>query len=77
MLKAGDQAKSNGNMAPGGISANIAVVPLDPDGSFCIYVSQAAHLVVDLQGSFSPAAELRFQPVTPVRVHDSRVWNTP
>ena len=51
------------------------VVPLDPDGSFCVYLSHATHLVVDLQGSFSPTGDLRFVPVTPVRQHDSRVLN--
>ena len=76
-LTAGAQTKSNSNMAPNTIAANVAVVPLDPDGSFCVYLSAAAHLVVDLQGSFSPADPLRFNPITPVRRHDSREFNTP
>jgi len=53
----------------------VAVVPLDADGSFCVYLSNATHLVVDVQGSFSPTADLRFVPVTPVRRHDSRQLN--
>ncbi len=75
-LTAGPQTKSNGNMSTSTIVANVAVVPLDPDGSFCVYVSEATHLVVDLQGTFSPADPLRFVPVTPVRRHDSREFNS-
>jgi hypothetical protein len=76
-LTAGPQTKSNSNMTVGLIAANVAVVPLDEDGSFCVYLSQATHLVVDLQGSFSPAGPLRFTAITPVRRHDSRELNTP
>jgi hypothetical protein len=76
-LTAGPQTKSNGNMAAGAVAANVAVVPLDPDGSFCVYLSEAAHLVVDLQGTFSTTDLLRFTPITPVRRHDSREFNTP
>ncbi len=75
-LAAGPQTKSNSNMTVGQIAANVAVVPLDPDGSFCVFLSQASHLVVDLQGSFSPGAPMRFTPVTPVRRHDSREFNS-
>jgi hypothetical protein len=74
-LTAGPQTKSNGNATPGRVSANVAVVPLDPDGSFCVYLQQPTHLVVDLQGTFSSAGTLRFTPITPVRRHDSRELN--
>ena len=74
-LVAGPQTKSNGNVTPGRVSANVAVVPLDPDGSFCVYLQQPTHLVVDLQGTFSSAGTLRFTPITPVRRHDSRELN--
>lgn len=74
-LVPGPQTKSNGNSTVGRITANVAVVPLDPDGSFCVFLSHATHLVVDLQGSFSPTGDLRFVPVTPVREHDSRELN--
>ena len=74
-LVPGPQTKSNGNSTVGRITANVAVVPLDADGSFCVYLSNATHLVVDVQGSFSPTADLRFVPVTPVRRHDSRQLN--
>jgi hypothetical protein len=76
-LAEGPQTKSNGNMTPGLVSANVAVVPVDADGAFCIYLSASTHVVVDLQGTFSQAGTLRFTPITPVRRHDSRVFNTP
>ncbi len=76
-LVPGPQTKSNGNSTVGRVTANVAVVPLDPDGSFCVYLSHATHLVVDVQGSFAPSGTLRFVPVTPVREHDSRDLNTP
>ena len=56
---AGEQSKSNGNVAPGRTVANLAVVPVDADGSFCIYQSAAVDLIVDLQG----IAERRRRPV--------------
>ena len=74
-MAAGPQTKSNGNATVGRVSANVAVVPLDPDGSFCVYLQQPTHLVVDLQGTFSAAGTLRFTPITPVRRHDSRELN--
>ena len=74
-LVAGPQTKSNGNATVGRVSANVAVVPLDPDGSFCVFLQQPTHLVVDLQGTFSATGTLRFTPITPVRRHDSRELN--
>ncbi len=56
----------------GGTTANIAVVPVDTDGMFCVTLSSTMHLVVDLVGTFSPTGDLRFVPVSPVRLHDSR-----
>jgi peptidoglycan hydrolase-like protein with peptidoglycan-binding domain len=76
-LVPGPQTKSNGNSTVGRVTANVAVVPLDPDGTFCVYLSHATHLVVDVQGSFAPSGTLRFVPVTPVREHDSRELNAP
>ena len=63
---AGEQSKSNGNVAPGRTVANLAVVPVDADGSFCIYQSAAVDLIVDIQGSLS-AGGTQFQPITPRR----------
>ena len=62
---------SNVNAVVGSPVANSAIVPVDPDGTFCVYISQPMHVVIDLMGSFSNNG-LRFMPITPKRVHDSR-----
>jgi len=50
----------------------MAAVELDADGSFCLYSSAAADLVVDLQGAFDDAATMRLRPTAPQRVIDTR-----
>lgn len=71
-LVSGPQAQSNANVAKGGTAANLAVVPVDADGSFCVYTSSTTHVIVDLQGTFSPAADLRFTSSSPTRRLDTR-----
>lgn len=71
-IQPGPQTTSNVNAVTGADVANTALVPVDPDGTFCVYTSSTMHLIVDLLGSFAPDGQLRFQPVTPIRVHDSR-----
>ncbi len=68
----GPQAASNGNFVAGQTVANLAVVPVDPDASLCLYNSGAVHLVVDTQGVFSATGSLRYSPTTPTRLLDSR-----
>jgi hypothetical protein len=74
-LQPGPQTQSNGNYSqtPPSI-ANLSVVPVDADGSFCIYNLTPVHLVADIQGSFGPesAAGQHFFPIQPVRVLDTR-----
>lgn len=57
--------------------ANLAVVPVAADGSFCIYAQSAVDLVVDIQGSLVPATDSRlanrFTPVAPIRLLDTRI----
>lgn len=62
---------SNVNPVPGAAVANAAIVPVDPDGTFCLYVSHPMHVLVDLMGTFEDDGA-RFVSVTPTRVHDSR-----
>jgi len=64
--------QSNLNAVPGAAVANLAIVPVGADGTFCAYVSAPMHLLVDVVGTYSASGTLRFTPVTPVRVHDSR-----
>jgi hypothetical protein len=56
----------------GGSTANLAVVPVGADGLACLKVSTAMHLVVDLVGTFSKSGDLRFVPVSPQRMLDTR-----
>ncbi|MEO5722831.1 MAG: hypothetical protein ABIQ39_06310, partial [Ilumatobacteraceae bacterium] len=59
----------------GAIISNQVTVPVDASGSFTIFTSNAAHLVVDLIGVYSPAAAAaagRFVPLQPHRVLDTR-----
>ncbi len=62
---------SNVNPVVGSAIANAAIVPVDPDGTFCVYISHPMHVMVDLMGTFNNSG-LRFLATTPVRVHDSR-----
>jgi hypothetical protein len=73
VLRAGAQTKASGNHDGTFAAANLAVVPLAPDGTFCIYTQAFVHLVVDVQGSFSPTGRLGFEPVVPGRVLDTRL----
>jgi hypothetical protein len=75
-LQPGPQSRSNGNFRPKADVSNLSVVPLDTDGSFCIYSEQAVDLVVDVQGLFSPTGTLRFTPTNPSRVLDTRTWRS-
>ena len=75
-LQSGPQSRSNGNFRPEADVSNLSVVPLDTDGSFCIYSEQAVDLVVDVQGLFSPTGTLRFTPTNPSRVLDTRTWGS-
>ena len=72
MLEPGPQTKSSGNHPASGVVANLSVVPVDDDGTFCIYTQAAVQLVVDYQGSFAANGALRFTPSQPTRVLDAR-----
>jgi hypothetical protein len=71
-LVAGAQAFSNGNHVTGAAVSNLSVVPVDPDGSFCIYRQRAVQMTVDVQGSFSDEAAGSFHLVEPRRMLDTR-----
>jgi hypothetical protein len=65
-------SSSNGNYAPGANIANLSVVPIDPDGSFCVYNERAVQLIADTQGRFSSDGSMSFSPTSPTRVLDTR-----
>ena len=66
---------ANANPQPGIVSSNLAIVPLDPDGSFCIYNLAPVNLIVDLQGTYTttptPTTQ-HFAPTTATRLLDTR-----
>jgi hypothetical protein len=75
-LQSGPQSRSNGNFRPQADVSNLSAVPLDSDGSFCIYSELGVDLIVDVQGIFSPTGTLRFTPTNPSRVMDTRTWRS-
>ena len=52
----GPQTKASGNHVTFVAISNLSVVPVDADGSFCVYNQTSVHIVVDLQGLFSDRA---------------------
>ncbi|MBI5090419.1 MAG: hypothetical protein HZB15_16605 [Actinobacteria bacterium] len=74
----GPQPWSNGNHVVRTATSNLGVVPVDADGSFCIYRQRPVHLVVDLQGSFATGVEgLGMRIDSPQRVLDTRTASSP
>lgn len=74
VLQAGPQSNSNGNYVANAAISNLSVVPVDSDGSFCIYNQTSVHLVVDTQGSFAlpSTTGYGFSPSASVRKLDTR-----
>lgn len=59
--------------ATGESVAAMAIVPITPDGRFCVYRSSAVHSVVDVSAYLgSSGTPLWFAPSTPSRLTDSR-----
>ena len=56
----------------GRIVSGSAIVPLGADGSFCVFSNTTTEIVVDLNGSFAPAASARYEPIVAQRRFDSR-----
>jgi len=69
------------NSLDGRIKANAAIVLAGTNGAINVYVTDQAHLIVDLNGYFalpeSAPAALVFYPLTPCRVMDTRFGNGP
>ncbi len=64
--------RSNANGGLGRNVANLAVVPVASDGSFCVWVSKSTHVVIDIQGVFEPNGALRFVSQSATRRLDTR-----
>jgi hypothetical protein len=56
----------------GRIVPGTAIVPLNADGTFCVFSSTTTDLVIDLSGVYGTATGQRFQPIAPQRFFDSR-----
>ena len=76
-LLPGLQNNSNVNYQPGLDIANSAVVNVDPDGTFCLYTDHAAHLIVDLQGTYQTPGGRDLTTSSPTRVLDTRTSTRP
>lgn len=76
-LQAGPQTKASGNHGIGGAVSNLAVVPVDADGRFCIYTQVPIHLVADVQGAFGPSGPLALDLAPPTRRIDTRSDGVP
>ena len=64
---------SNVNFDPANNTvSNLATARVSSTGQLCFFASEATDLVVDIQGYFSPHADVDFTAVTPVRVLDTR-----
>jgi len=71
-LQAGEQTRSNGNYPTATAVSNLSVVPIDADGSFCIYNQTTVELTVDVQGLLGPKGSQHFFPTPTSRVLDTR-----
>jgi len=58
------------DVSVGETSANVVVVPIDSHHDTCVYVSEAVHIVVDVDGAI--AADAGLMSLSPRRVFDSR-----
>jgi len=59
----------------GRIKANAAITPAGTNGGVSVFVSDATHVILDIDGYFVPqgtASSLDFYPLTPCRVADTR-----
>jgi len=59
----------------GRVKANAAIVPAGANDGVSVYVTDATHLILDIDGYFVPAgtaSALAFYPVNPCRIADSR-----
>jgi len=66
---------SNVNSSRAGqVVANLAVVPVNPTGSFTLYNNAGGHVIVDILGKFVKTSNegTRFDPLEQFRVYDTR-----
>ncbi len=64
---------SNVNWQRGETVAGAVFVPIAADGTFCVFTNSPVDVIVDITGVFNTTNTLRFTPVTPTRMVDTRV----
>ena len=64
---------SSVNWQPGETVAGAVFVPVAADGTFCVTTNAPVDVIVDVTGVFSPTSTLRFTPVAPTRMVDTRI----
>jgi hypothetical protein len=64
---------SNVNWQAGETVAGAVFVPVAADGTFCVFTSSPVDVIVDITGVFSATGTLRFTPMAPTRMLDTRV----
>lgn len=65
------------NHAPQQDRGGFAIISMPASHELCVYSYADSHVIIDLQGSFSPAASLGFEPMTPARILDTRRTGRP
>lgn len=69
---------SSVNYVAGQTVPNAVLALLDDDGAVCVFTLAAAHLVVDVNGTFSPSeADGTVRALAPTRLVDTRTTGTP
>ena len=65
---------SNVNWQAGETVAGAAFIPVAADGTFCVFTNSPVDVIVDVTGVFgTPTSALKFTPVTPTRMLDTRI----
>ena len=70
--EASSQTISNINYTTGDVRPNAAVVPVDSNGRVCVRSLATTDIVIDVTGYFAAGSGLQFQPLSPIRLFDSR-----
>jgi hypothetical protein len=63
---------SNVNFSAGQTIANAVTVKIGDNGGICVFTNTTTHLIVDLDGVYSPTGTASLTPLSPVRLLDTR-----
>ena len=64
---------SNLNFVAGRNRANSVIAPIGADGTVCVYVEHASHVLVDVSGWFRGGVDASFVGAVPTRLVDTRI----